>query len=59
MEAALRFALQVAQARGRVSDADLATLRLAGFDEASIIEIVVNVAQTDIDFPQVHARLAA
>lgn len=71
VEAALRFALQVAQTRGRVSDADLATLRLAGFDEASVIEIVVNVAlnvltnyvnnvaRTDIDFPQVTAKMAA
>ena len=71
VEAALRFALQVAQTRGRVSDADLATLRLAGFDEASVIEIVVNVAlnvltnyvnnvaHTDIDFPQVTAKMAA
>lgn len=71
LEAALRFALQVAHSRGRVSDADLATLRLAGFDEASVIEIVVNVAlnvltnyvnnvaHTDIDFPQVNAKLAA
>jgi alkylhydroperoxidase family enzyme len=49
----------------------LAALRLAGFDEASIIEIVANVAvnvltnyinnvaQTDIDFPVVNAKLAA
>lgn len=71
VEAALHFALQVAQSRGRVSDADLAAVRLAGFDEAAIVEIVVNVslnvltnyvnnvAQTDIDFPQVHAKLAA
>lgn len=70
-EAALRFALQVAQTRGRVSDADLAALRLTGFDEASVIEIVVNVAlnvltnyvnnvaRTDLDFPQVSPRLAA
>ena len=70
-QAALHFALQVAKTHGRVSDADIATLRLAGFDEASVIEIVVNVAlsvltnyvnnvaQTDIDFPQVSARLAA
>lgn len=69
--AALRFARQVAETRGRVSDADLATLRIAGFDEASVIEIVVtvalnvltnyvnNVAQTDIDFPKVSAKLAA
>jgi len=45
-------------------------LRATGFDDASIIEIVVtaalnvltsyinNVAQTDIDFPQVRARIA-
>lgn len=70
-EAALHFALQVARNRGQVSDADLAAVRLAGFDEPSIVEIVVNVAlnvltnyvnnvaQTDIDFPRVNARLAA
>ena len=70
-EAALQFALRVAQSRGRVSDAELATLRLAGFDEASVIEIVANVAvnvltnyinnvaQTDIDFPVVQVKLAA
>lgn len=69
--AALRFALQVAKTRGRVSDADLASLRIAGFDETSVIEIVAtvalnvltnyinNVAQTDIDFPKVNAKLAA
>lgn len=69
--AALAFALKVLQTRGRVCDADLAALRLAGFDEASVIEIVAtvalnvltnfinNVAQTDIDFPKVSARLAA
>ncbi len=70
-QAALQFALRVAQSRGRVSDADIATLRLAGFDEASVIEIVAhvainvltnyinNVVQTPIDFPVVQARLAA
>jgi uncharacterized peroxidase-related enzyme len=68
-EAALQFALRVAQLRGRVSDADVATLRLAGFDEASVIEIVANVAVnvltnyinnvalTDIDFPVVQSKL--
>jgi uncharacterized peroxidase-related enzyme len=71
IEAALRFALQVVKARGHVSDAELAAVRLAGFDEASVLEIVTNVAlnvltnyvnnvaQTDIDFPKVSARLAA
>jgi uncharacterized peroxidase-related enzyme len=70
-QVALQFALRVAQSRGRVGDADLATLRLAGFDEAAVIEIVANVAvnvltnyinnvaQTDIDFPVVNAKLAA
>ena len=66
--AALRFARRVTELRGRVSDADLAALREAGFDEASTVEIVVtvalnvltnyvnNVAQTDIDFPKVSAK---
>jgi uncharacterized peroxidase-related enzyme len=70
-DAALRFARRVTESRGRVSDADLAALRAAGFDEAGTIEIVVNVAlnvltnyvnnvaQTDIDFPKVTAKLAA
>lgn len=70
-DAALRFARRVAESHGRVSDAELATLRAAGFDEAGVIEIVVNVAlnvltnyvnnvaQTDIDFPKVGAKLAA
>jgi uncharacterized peroxidase-related enzyme len=70
-EAALQFALRVAQSRGRVSDADVAALRLAGFDEAAVVEIVANVAVnvltnyinnvalTDIDFPVVQSKLAA
>jgi uncharacterized peroxidase-related enzyme len=70
-EAALQFALQVAKARGRVSDAEVAAVRAAGFDEAAVIEIVTNVALnvltnyvnnvalTDIDFPEVRAKLAA
>ena len=70
-DAALRFARRVAESRGRVSDTEIAALRNAGFDEGSVIEIVVNVAlnvltnyvnnvaQTDIDFPKVSAKLAA
>jgi uncharacterized peroxidase-related enzyme len=66
-DAALQFALHVAEQRGHVTDTDLARLRGAGFDEASTIEIVVNVAlnvltnymnnvaQTEIDFPRVAA----
>ncbi|MBT9503464.1 MAG: carboxymuconolactone decarboxylase family protein [Burkholderiaceae bacterium] len=69
--AALHFARRVAEARGRVSDADLAALRAADFDEGSVVEIVLNVAlnvltnyvnnvaATDIDFPVVTARSAA
>ncbi|MGZ5819839.1 MAG: carboxymuconolactone decarboxylase family protein [Burkholderiaceae bacterium] len=70
-DAALKFARRVAETRGRVADTDIAALRAAGFDEASIVEVVVNVAlnvltnyvnnvaQTDIDFPEVRAKLAA
>ena len=68
--AALHFARTVAASRGRVSDADLATLRAADFDDADVLEIVVNVAlnvltnyvnnvaQNDIDFPKVSAKAA-
>lgn len=64
--AALQFARQVAEQRGRVSDTELANLRAAGFDEAATIEIVLNVAlnvltnyvnnvaHTDVDFPMVN-----
>ena len=66
--AALQFARQVTEQRGRVSDAELAALRAAGFDEAATVEIVLNVAlniltnyvnnmaHTDVDFPKVAAR---
>lgn len=64
---AIGFALKIAVARGRVSDADLAKIRAAGFTEAQIVEIVAlvaeniftnylnNVAATPIDFPVVSA----
>ena len=70
-DAALVFARRVLDARGRVSDADLAEVRLAGFSEPQVIEIVAtvalnvltnyinNVAETDIDFPVVLAAQAA
>lgn len=69
--AAVQFAAKVAQLRGKVSDADLAAVKLAGFSEAQIVEIVAvvaenfltnilnNVAETDIDFPIVRAAEAA
>jgi uncharacterized peroxidase-related enzyme len=66
--AALAFARRVSETRGQVADADLAALRAADFDEASVLEIVLNVAlnvltnyvnnvaRTDIDFPVVTAK---
>jgi uncharacterized peroxidase-related enzyme len=70
-DAALVFARRVLEQHGRVSDDDLSALRAAGFDEASTVEIVVNVAlniltnyvnnvaRTEIDFPKVLSRLSA
>lgn len=70
-EAAVKFATTVARQRGSITDADLATVRLAGYDDAQVIEIVQHVAlnvwtnyinkvaQTDIDFPVVTSRKAA
>lgn len=62
-DAAVVFAMKVAENRGRVADIDLSAIRAAGYDDAQIIEIVQHVAlnvwtnylnevaQTDIDFP--------
>lgn len=70
-DAAVQFATRVAESRGKVSDAELAAVRLAGFTDAQIIEIVAvvaenvltnfinNVARTDIDFPVLHSSKAA
>jgi uncharacterized peroxidase-related enzyme len=69
-DAAVVFARRVAESRGRVSDAELAAVKAAGYSEAQVIEIVANVAinvltnfvnnvaRTDIDFPAVHAEVA-
>ena len=66
--AAVRFAAQVTQARGHVSNADVAAVKAAGYDDAQIIEIVLHVAlntltnyvnevaKTEIDFPVVAHR---
>lgn len=70
-DAAVRFAVKVARARGHVAEADLAAVRLAGYSDAQVVEIVQHVAlntwtnyinevfKTDIDFPVVTARKAA
>lgn len=69
--AAVEFALKVARERGRVSDADIAAVRLAGYSDAELVEIVGHVALntltnyvnevfgTEIDFPVVEAARAA
>ena len=70
-DAAVRFAAKVAFARGHVAEQDLAAVKLAGYSDAQIVEIVLHVAlntwtnyfnevfKTDIDFPIVEARIAA
>jgi uncharacterized peroxidase-related enzyme len=70
-DAAVRFAAKVVNARGHVSDADVAAVKAAGFDDAQVVEIVLHVAlntltnyinevaKIDIDFPVVALRRAA
>jgi uncharacterized peroxidase-related enzyme len=70
-DAAVRFAAKVARERGHVSDDDVRAVKLAGYDDAEVIEIVLHVAlntwtnyinevaKTDIDFPVVTSRKAA
>ncbi len=66
----MRFAVRVVEARGHVSDADIAAVRAAGFSDAQVIEIVLHVALntltnyvnevagTEVDFPAVQRRAA-
>lgn len=70
-DAAVRFAAKVANSRGHVDEHDLRAVKLAGYDDAHVIEIVLHVAlntwtnyinevaRTDIDFPIVTTRKAA
>lgn len=67
----MRFATKVTRERGHVSEDDLRAVKLAGYDDAQVIEIVLHVAlntwtnyineiaKTEIDFPKVSARKAA
>lgn len=69
-DAAVRFAVKVATARGHVADGDVQALRAAGYDAGQIVEIVMHVAlntwtnyinevaQTEIDFPVAQALAA-
>jgi uncharacterized peroxidase-related enzyme len=66
-DAAVTFARLVVEERGRVTDAQLARLREAGFGDGDIAEIVAevalnlftnyvnHVAETEVDFPPVPA----
>ena len=70
-DAAVRFAAKMVRERGHVVAADIQAVRDAGYTEAQVVEIVAVaaenvftnllniVADTDIDFPVVHARDAA
>jgi uncharacterized peroxidase-related enzyme len=70
-DAAVRFAAKVARERGQVDDADIASLRQAGYSDGEILEIIGHVAlnvftnyvnealKTEIDFPRIGARKAA
>lgn len=65
-DAALKFAKQVVEKRGKVNDEDVAKVKIVGFNDGEIAEIVANVAlnvftnyfnevaQTEIDFPKVE-----
>ena len=69
-DAAVQFAARVTKARGHVSDDDLRAVKLAGYDDAQVVEIVLHVAlntwtnyinevaQTVIDFPVAKALAA-
>ena len=70
-DAAVRFAAKITRQRGQVRNGDLAAVKLAGYTDAQVLEIVMHVAintftnyvnevlGTDIDFPVVEARRAA
>ena len=64
----MRFATTVVRKRGRVNDDDIRAVKLAGYDDAAVVEIVQNVAlnirtnylnevaQTEVDFPVLNTR---
>lgn len=68
--AALRFALKLVNDRGQVSDADVQAVRVAGFSDEAIVEILAHVAlnlftnyvnvafAVPVDFPAVKLRHA-
>ncbi|WP_025659674.1 peroxidase-related enzyme [Rhizobium sp. IBUN] len=69
-DAAVKFAVKIAEARGSVSEDELHAMRAAGFDDEELLEIVAHVAantftnymnevfKTDVDFPEVEHHAA-
>ncbi|MGO7934855.1 carboxymuconolactone decarboxylase family protein [Rhizobium ruizarguesonis] len=69
-DAAVKFAVRVAEARGGVSEQEVEALKAAGFDDGELLEIVSHVAantftnymnevfKTDVDFPKVDREAA-
>ena len=69
-DSAVQFAVQVIEARGHVSDEAVQAVKLAGYDDAQVVEIVLHVAlntwtnyinsvaETVIDFPVAKALAA-
>ena len=67
-QAALTFAIQLVEKRGRVSEEDVTAVREAGYSDEEIVEILAHVSlniftnyfneafKTDIDFPEVSAE---
>ncbi|TAX38934.1 carboxymuconolactone decarboxylase family protein [Rhizobium leguminosarum] len=69
-DAAVKFAVRVAEARGGVSNEEVEAVKAAGFDDGELLEIVAHVAastftnymnevfKTDVDFPKVDRQAA-
>jgi uncharacterized peroxidase-related enzyme len=69
-DAAVRFAVEIARERGHLAEDDLRAVKLAGYSDAEIVEIIAHVAlntltnyvnevlATEIDFPVVAAEAA-
>jgi uncharacterized peroxidase-related enzyme len=70
-DAAVKFAARIARERGHVSEDDLRSVKVAGYSDGQIIEIVQHVAlnvwtnylnealKTEVDFPVIKSRAAA
>lgn len=71
LAALLAFTTAIVEKRGRVSDAEIAAVRLAGFSDSEIVELVAHiseniftnymnsVADSEVDFPSTLPGVAA